>query len=418
MNLATEKTISAGSPSTEELKPGTSLLQGQYVIERFLNSGGFGMTYLARDSLDRPVVIKECFPASMCSRANNTVRARSVSHQKEFSAIVQRFVQEARRLAKLKHPNIVGVHQVFEDNDTAYMALDYVDGLDLLDLLDDGKKQFGPEETRHILMKILGAIEFIHSRNILHRDISPDNILIDRTGNPILIDFGAAREKATKGSRVLSAVLMVKDGYSPQEFYIAGTPQGPASDIYALAATFCHVMTGEAPPNSQTRLAAIAAKREDPYRPIAGRVKNFDPNFLAAIDKALSIFPKDRLQSATEWMEEIDVEKRRAKALADALHDEKINLAISQLVSETNLEVGQQRGRADSSSHVSASSADKSRQGSSAQSNDITKTKVGGGKLDGARRWCSVLRSSRKGRQTRSWLFGKSRSEPFGKANS
>jgi serine/threonine protein kinase len=298
------------------------------------------------------------------------------------------------------------------------MALDYVDGLDLLDLLDDGKKQFGPEETRHILMKILGAIEFIHSRNILHRDISPDNILIDRTGNPILIDFGAAREKATKGSRVLSAVLMVKDGYSPQEFYIAGTPQGPASDIYALAATFCYVMTGEAPPNSQTRLAAIAAKREDPYRPIAGRVKNFDPNFLAAIDKALSIFPKDRLQTATEWMEEIDVEKRRAKALADALHDEKINLAISQLVSETNLEVGQQRGRADSSSHISASTADKSRQGRSAQSNEITETKVGGGKFDGARRWCSVLRSPRKGRQTRSWLFGKSRSEPFGKANS
>ncbi len=137
MNLATEKSISAGSPSTEEFKPGTSLLQGQYVIDRFLNSGGFGMTYLARDSLDRRVVIKECFPASMCSRANNTVRARSVSHQKEFSTIVQRFVQEARRLAKLKHPNIVGVHQVFEDNYTAYMALDYVDGLDLLDLLDD-----------------------------------------------------------------------------------------------------------------------------------------------------------------------------------------------------------------------------------------------------------------------------------------
>jgi serine/threonine protein kinase len=376
------------------------------------------MTYLARDSLDRRVVIKECFPASMCSRANNIVRARSVSHQKEFGRIVQRFVLEARRLAKLKHPNIVGVHQVFEDNNTAYMALDYVDGLDLLDLLDDGKKQFGPEETRHILITILGAIEFIHSRNILHRDISPDNILIDRRGNPILIDFGAAREKATKASRVLSAVLTVKDGYSPQEFYIAGTPQGPASDIYALAATFYHVMTGEAPPNSQTRLAAIAAKREDPYRTIAVRVKNFDPSFLNAIDKALSIFPKDRLQSATEWMEEIDVEKRRAKALADALHDEKINLAISQLVSETNLEVGQQRGRADSSSLVSDTSADKSRPGCSTQSNDTTETKVGGRKLDGARRWCSALRSSRKGRQTRSWLFGKSRSEQCGKANS
>lgn len=310
MNSAAENTKGSDGVSTDELKPGTALLQGQYVIESFLNSGGFGMTYLARDSLDRPVVIKECFPASMCSRADTVVRARSRSHQKEFRSIVQLFVQEARRLSKLKHPNIVGVHQVFEDNDTAYMALDYIEGLDLLDILDDGKKQFGAEEIRGILMKILDAIAFIHDQNILHRDISPDNILMDKSGNPILIDFGAAREKASKSSRVLSAMLMVKDGYSPQEFYIAGTPQGPASDIYALAATFYHLITGDAPPNSQTRLAAIAAKRADPYRPIVSRVPNFDQGFLAAIDKALSVFP----QGSTSVRVRMDERNRHREA--------------------------------------------------------------------------------------------------------
>lgn len=121
----------------DELRPGTELLHGQYVIEKFLNSGGFGITYLAKDSLDRTVVIKECYPGSFCRRTGTIVTVRSRAHQGEFQSIVKLFVQEAKNLAKLKHPNIVGVHQIFEDNDTAYMALDFVDGRDLLDILED-----------------------------------------------------------------------------------------------------------------------------------------------------------------------------------------------------------------------------------------------------------------------------------------
>ena len=325
-----------GGEFTDELKPGATLLQGQFVIEGFLNSGGFGMTYLAKDSLDRTVVIKECFPASFCCRSDNLVRARSRAHQSEFKSIVRLFMQEARRLSRLSHPNIVGVHQVFEDNDTAYMTLDYIDGQDLLDILEDGKRHLGQIELRDILLKILDAVGFIHDQNILHRDISPDNILLDRTGNPILIDFGAAREKATQASRALSALLVVKDGYSPQEFYIAEGKQGPSSDLYALGATFYHLVTGSAPPNSQTRLAAIAAKEEDPYQALASQVTGFDPDFLAVIDKALNIFPKDRVQSAEEWAIEIDLDKRRASALAKARLDKNIEWSISKLVSETN----------------------------------------------------------------------------------
>jgi len=285
----------------DELKPGTKLLHGQYVIDSFLNAGGFGITYLARDSLDRKIVIKECFPGAFCRRSRYIVQARSRAHQNELKSIVRLFVQEARSLAKLSHPNIVGVHQVFEDNDTAYMALDFVEGRDLLDRIEDPEHSLTPAQIKPMLKDMLDAVGFIHDQGILHRDISPDNILIGKDMRPVLIDFGAAREEATKQSRVLSALRVVKDGYSPQEFYIAGSDQGPSSDLYALAATFHHLIAKDVPPNSQARLAAIASGDPDPYVKLAGRIAGYDAPFLAAIDKALEILPKDRLQSAKAW---------------------------------------------------------------------------------------------------------------------
>ena len=321
---------------TDELKPGTTLLRGQYTIERFLNYGGFGLTYLARDSLDSTVVIKECFPSSLCGRSDQVVRARSRSHQDEFKSIVRLFVQEARRLAKVRHPNIVGVHQVFEDNETAYMALDYVDGHDLLDLIESDQERLSPKRVQDMLKQLLQAIGFVHDNRLLHRDISPDNILLDKRGMPVLIDFGAARERATRVSRALSALQVVKDGYSPQEFYIAGVSQGPPSDLYALGATFHHLISGEIPPVSQLRLSAIAAREPDPYQPLAGRIHGYPAEFLASIDKAMQIFPKDRHETAQAWLKEIDVDTRREAALVRAEWSAKTERLISELVSETN----------------------------------------------------------------------------------
>jgi serine/threonine protein kinase len=333
---------------TDELKPGTTLLRGQYSIERFLNYGGFGLTYLARDSLDRTVVIKECFPTTLCARSDQIVRARSRSHQDEFRSVVRLFVQEARRLAKVRHPNIVGVHQVFEDNETAYMALDYVDGQDLLDIIEDDRQSLTPHQVQDILRQLLQAIGFVHDNRLLHRDISPDNILLDKRGMPVLIDFGAARERATRVSRALSALQVVKDGYSPQEFYIAGVSQGPASDLYALGATFHHLISGEIPPNSQLRLSAIAANEPDPYQPLAGRIRGYPAEFLTSIDKAMQVFPKDRYETAQDWLKEIDIEARREAALARAEWSAKTERMISELVAETNkvvLQTGPQRER-------------------------------------------------------------------------
>ncbi len=290
----------------DELKPGTKLMHGQYTIESFLNAGGFGITYLARDSLDRKIVIKECFPGAFCRRSRYVVQARSRAHQNELKSIVRLFVQEARSLSKLDHPNIVGVHQVFEDNDTAYMALDFVEGRDLLDTIEDPNHGLTPVQIKSILKEVLGAVGFIHDQGILHRDISPDNILINKEFRPVLIDFGAAREEATNQSRVLSALRVVKDGYSPQEFYIAGSEQSPSSDLYALAASFHHLIANEVPPNSQARLAAIASAEPDPYKPLLGRFPEYNDAFLAVLDKALCVLPKDRVQTAKAWIEMMD----------------------------------------------------------------------------------------------------------------
>ncbi|SMX50145.1 serine/threonine-protein kinase [Maliponia aquimaris] len=284
------------------LPPGTTLCNGQYVIDKYLNSGGFGITYLARDSLGRKVVIKECFPNAICCRSGETVRLRSQAFDVDFTRAVDLFQKEARALAKLQHPNIVGVHQIFQANGTAYMALDFVEGTDLFDLLDQSPGALDPAAIRELAVLLLQALSYVHRNGILHRDISPDNILLDTLGTPVLIDFGAARQSASQASRVLSRVHTVKDGYSPQEFYIAGSAQSRSSDLYALAATFVHLIEGRPPPHSSLRLASVAEQKPDPFRPLSGRYPEHDARLLRAIDTCLNLFAKDRLQSADDWL--------------------------------------------------------------------------------------------------------------------
>ncbi|MEO0915415.1 MAG: protein kinase [Pseudomonadota bacterium] len=304
MSLETNAVEVEDEEFVDELKPGTKLMLGQYTIEGFLAAGGFGITYTARDSLDRRVVIKECFPGSFCRRQNHSVTPRSRAHQNELKSIVRLFSQEAMSLAKANHPNIVGVHQVFEENNTAYMALDYVHGRDLLEILQEDPDSLTPDLVESYLTKILDAIKHIHQMGILHRDISPDNIIINDKGEPILIDFGAARESSNERvTRMLSALRVVKDGYSPQEFYIAGSDQSPSCDLYSLAASFYHLITRELPPDSQWRLSSCAAGDQDPYVSLGEKTKDYSETFVSALDKAMSILPRDRMQSAEEWLE-------------------------------------------------------------------------------------------------------------------
>lgn len=286
----------------DELPPGTKLLFGQFTIESFLNSGGFGIVYTALNSLGRRVVVKECFPSAFCRRVGASVGPSSRARQEEYQGVIQLFIQEARNLATLDHPGIIRVHEIFEENETAYMAMDYVKGPDFLQTVEGTARPLTPKDIIAHLDRLLDAVGYLHEQGLLHRDISPDNILLnEETGLPVLIDFGAARKEVTRKSRALSGLRVVKDGYSPQEFYISGSSQAPCSDLYALAASFYHLIAQEAPKPSQERLAAIAGGEPDPLRPLAGRFRAYPAAFLQAIDKALEIFPSARLQSVAEW---------------------------------------------------------------------------------------------------------------------
>lgn len=343
----TKANIAPGpTPSGPELPIGTVLSGDQFTVTEHLGAGGFGITYRAKDNvLGRTVVIKECFPEDFCIRDGTNVIARNPSVAKPVRSIVRMFMREAQSLAKLRHPNIVGVHRAFEENETAYMALDLIDGRDLFDILKSPNTRLSPTRVKDILLQLLDAIETVHDAGLLHRDISPDNIILEKSGTPVLIDFGAARADASSHTRAVSALMVVKDGYSPQEFYVAGSEQTPCSDLYALGATFYHILSGQAPANSQTRLIEIAGKKPDPCTPLAGNIPGYDEAFLQAIDQAMQIHPDDRLQSAAKWRSMIvDAEvggagdepvRSRPRTSGQDLSLE-LELSLTRLVEETN----------------------------------------------------------------------------------
>ncbi len=330
------ETYEAQSPA---LAAGEDLHGGKFKIDCQLGSGGFGITYLAKDSyLERDVVIKECFPETFCFRFGNEVKVASERFNAQYRRSVDMFMLEARSIAKIRHPNVVTVHQVFEENDTAYMVLDLIEGRDLADIIEAEDEVLSPTQVHEILVKILDAIGLVHGHDLLHRDISPDNILLDKWGSPALIDFGAAREDASQKTNDVSTMLVVKDGYSPHEFYVAGGKQGPHSDLYALAATMYHLISGEAPADSQTRVAALTDQQPDPCVPLAGRFPQYEKSFLEAVDKAMSVAPRARFQSAEEWRVAIEMESPKVRVVPIP-KAKQYSKTLSELIEETNKQV-------------------------------------------------------------------------------
>ena len=206
---------------------------------------GSAFTYLARDSLDRHVVIKECFPADICRRNGFAAEPCGIAHAKAYRSVLRAFLREAHCLARPQHPGIVSVQQVFKENATAYIAMDLIDGLDLLTVREEQPERLTGLVLRKILEQALDALECIHDLGILHRDISPDNFLLDKNNNLTLIDFGAACGTTPEDDTALPALLAVKDGYSALELYKPDLPQRLACDLYALGATMRYLITGE-----------------------------------------------------------------------------------------------------------------------------------------------------------------------------
>ena len=275
------------------LKPGTRI--GRHEVLAVLGQGGFGITYRARDSqLDREVAIKEYLPTLLAYRsAGMTVLPRSTKVADDFGWGRDRFVAEGRTLASLHHaPGIVRVFDFLETNGTAYIVMEMLHGDTLEGRIKSGPPLDGPAVER-ILRTLLDGLEQVHDAGFLHRDIKPANILLDARGTPTLIDFGASRAAMTGRTMAMTAVFT--PGYAATE-QMTSAKQGPWTDIYGLAATLYHAITGEAPPNAFDRLL------EDEYKPLARLAPaGFSPGLIAGIDAGLAVRASDRPQSIAGW---------------------------------------------------------------------------------------------------------------------
>ena len=279
------------------LQSGTELV-GDYRIERVLGAGGFGITYLAEElALARKVTIKEYFPADFAAREAGTSIAcpRSRESSEDYSWGLERFIKEAKTLAKFDHPHIVRVYRYFRANKTAYMVLHFEEGQSLKAWLKGLGRAPRQIELDQMLGPMLDALEVVHAADFLHRDIAPDNIMVRGNGAPVLIDFGSARGEIAQHSKTVSA--LVKAGYSPYEQYAAtGRQQGPWTDIYSLGATLYQAVTGKRPLDAPTRMVSddLAPARE-------AALSSYRPEFLAAVDQALALSVEKRPQSVAIW---------------------------------------------------------------------------------------------------------------------
>ena len=272
-----------------------------YEIRDVLGEGGFGLTYLAHDmKLEKPVAIKEYLPADLAVRkGDNSVIPKSSGSESDFTWGLQRFLDEARVLARFDHKNIVRVHRFFQANGTAYIVMEYVDGETLSSLLQR-EHTLSCQHLLSILDPLLSGLEIVHKGDVLHRDIKPGNIIIRDSGVPVLIDFGAARQAV--GARSRSVTAIVTPGYAPIEQYSTRGRQGPWTDIYALGAICYRAMTGE------TLIDATERVRRDPLVPLSKQSipEGYPGFFPGAVDRALSVDEEERPRSIGEWRDMLE----------------------------------------------------------------------------------------------------------------
>jgi serine/threonine protein kinase len=281
------------SDNVQALPVGTLL--GDYRLDSVIGHGGFGITYRAFDSqLAKVVAIKEYLPIEFAVRQGDKVVSRSTRSAEDFAWGRERFLDEARALARFRHPHIVPVLRFLTANGTAYTVMEFEDGRSLGEMLGHSGRRLPPDEVRRLAEGVLLGLGAVHAQGFLHRDIKPSNIIIRRDGVPILIDFGAARQAMGDRTRTLTSVLTPQ--YAPIEQYTAEGKQGPWSDIYSASAVLHHAITGAPPPEAAGRIG------KDSYRPLAeSETGGYDKAFLAAVDSALAFAPEQRPQSVAEW---------------------------------------------------------------------------------------------------------------------
>lgn len=277
------------------IRPGT-ILSKRYLIGRVLGFGGFGVTYIGYDmTLDKVVAVKEYLPGEFATRMPHQTRLTVYpgEKQEQFSAGKEKFLDESRKMVRFQHvPEVVHVFDCFEENGTAYIVMEYLEGESLKQKLErDGRMTV--EEALPIILDVLHALEAVHAEGILHRDVAPDNICLTKDGRVKLLDFGAARFATTTHSRSLT--VLIKPGYAPEEQYRSRGDQGTWTDVYATAATFYRMITGITPDDALERAA------RDMLRPPSKCGVKIGPNTENAIMNALNVKVQGRTQTAKDF---------------------------------------------------------------------------------------------------------------------
>ena len=300
------------------LRPGTRLI-GHYIIYDVLGQGGFGITYMGMDELHRTkVAIKEYFPQGIVTRNvdyGDDVTITYVGQEANYLNGKQHFIDEARIMLQFdKNQGIVDVIDFFEVNNTAYIVMEYLDGITLKQYLKE-KGRISPEDIQMLMVPLMESLDEIHSQGLIHRDISPDNIMVLSNGDIKLMDFGAARAYTDFGERSLSVVL--KPGYAPPEQYQSHGVQGPWTDIYALCATIYKCITGRTPPDAIQRVMDDTLQLPSDFGVI------LPASMEMALIKGMSISPQQRYQDIKAFcddfyrMTEPVISERRNKEKAE-----------------------------------------------------------------------------------------------------
>ena len=296
----------AASPHHLPLK---TILAGKYLIGRVLGEGGFGITYLAWDlNLGVKIAVKEYYPMGFVTREHNSTTSvlPYVGDKAAFFAAGRdRYVEEAKSLAKFYGlPGIVAVKDFFLENNTAYIVMEFVEGKTLKQMLADEGGRLPAATVLEMMKPLMRSLSEVHNAGVIHRDISPDNIMVTKEGNVKLLDFGAARDYADSGNRSLSVLL--KPGYAPEEQYRTRGVQGPWSDVYALCATIYRAITGITPPESVERL------RADELKTPSSLGAAIDPAREKALLKGMAVLQNERWQSVIELYEALYSEQYAA----------------------------------------------------------------------------------------------------------
>ena len=290
--------------STYSLPVGSTLMQGKYRIVAVLGQGGFGITYKGEHTmLGTTVAIKEFFMKGACERDENSTHVTTSQSNSELASRFRtKFLKEAKTLAALKHPNIIRVFDVFEDNGTAYYVMDYIEGNSLSDIVE-GKGRLSEPLALKYIRQVANALNYLHQKKLLHLDVKPANILLDKnTGNAILIDFGVSKQYDQDGQQTSTTPPAISKGYSPVEQYAQGSNVktfSPATDIYSLAATLYKLVTGNTPPESNLLL-----NEDEQLPPYPSNVSEVTRNAIAECLQTR----KKRPQSISEFLQLLDSE--------------------------------------------------------------------------------------------------------------